>query len=223
MKSIKKLLLTAVLAVSLTAGAQAAHASLAVNFDAPADTFTQDATGSTINLIGWSFTTTSDLFVNQLGYFDLYGTGSEAHSVALYDAAGTRLASVTIGAGQGSMNGYFRMADVSSFVIAGGKSYTLAATVGSGSYAYTADTTGTEFGGTNSFSGLKFNNVTYQADAFDGDNSALPATWTSAAGVAGAVGTFGPNMDAAPTPIPGAIYLLGSGVAALAGFRRKQQ
>jgi hypothetical protein len=219
MKRFKMLLVAALFALTTIAGAGAAHAQLAVDFTGYADTFTKDPLGANINIVGWQFTTTSELYVSRLGYFDLNAT--DAHQVALYDAAGNSVASVNMAAGQGTlMNSFFRMADIAGVTLQSGKTYTLAATVGAD--AYTADTTGTQFGGTNSFAGLKYNGVTYGTDVFDDTTQNLPLNWTSTSS-AGVTGAFGPNMDATPTPIPAAAWLLGSGLLGLAGIRRRNK
>jgi hypothetical protein len=219
MKSFKMLLVAAIFALTTISGAGAAHAQLAVDFTGYADTFTKDPLGSNINIVGWQFTTTTDLYVSKLGYFD-NGTAADAHQVALYDAAGHSVASVDMAAGQGTLNGFFRMADINAVILAKGQTYTLAATVGAD--AYTADTTGTQFGGTNNFTGLKYNGVTFGTDVFDDTNQTLPLNWNSTSSV-GAIGSFGPNMDATPTPLPAAAYLLGSGLLGLAGIRRRKK
>jgi hypothetical protein len=218
MKKIKNLLVTALFAATAVASATAAHAELVVDFGNYADTFTKASTGSDINIIGWQFTAQEKLNVFRLGYFDI-DSGSIAHSVALYNAAGVQLASATIGSGQGTTSGFFRTVNIPSVFLDKGENYILAATVGDGTY--TADTTGT-FGGTNTFAGLQFNNVTYLSDVFDSHNNSLPTTWTSLEGGAATYGTFGPNMDANAVPEPGTVVLVGAGLLGLVAVRRKQ-
>jgi hypothetical protein len=215
MNKFKNLLATALFVASLVAGATAAHATLAVKFDNYADTFTN----SGINVIGWQFTASERLGVHKLGYFDI-GRGTDAHSVGLYNSTGTQIANATIGSGLGTLSDFFRMVSISPVELKKGETYTLVATVGDGSY--TADTTTTLFGGTNTFNNLNFANVLYLNDVWDPANSSLPVTWTSTENSSTTYGYFGPNMDAAPVPEPGTVILVAAGLLGLIAVRRKQ-
>jgi hypothetical protein len=217
MKSFKNLLVTALFALTMMTGANAAHAALAVDFTDYADTFTKAAVGNNINIVGWQFTANTDLYVSKLGFFDLNAT--DAHQVALYDATGKSIASAFISAGSGTINSFFRMATIAGVTLKSGQTYTLAATVGAD--AYTADVRNSGFG-TKGFSGLNYYGVTYLTDVFDSANTDLPLNWISGEGGITDFGTFGPNMDATPTPIPAAAWLLGSGLLGLAGIRRRK-
>ena len=78
---------------------------------------------------------------------------------------------------------------------------------------YTADIGGT------AFSGLSWNpNLTFGGDVFDSSTQNLPTAWTSTES-ANVTGGFGPNIH--QMPIPGTVYLLGSGLAGLGAIRRK--
>lgn len=217
MMKIKNLLVTALIAAAVVTGATAAHAELAVNFTNYADTFTKVSTGSDINLVGWRFSAQQNLNVYGLGIF--YLDNQIAHTVGLYKATGEQLATATIGSGQGTIQGFFRTVSINNVTLNKDQEYILAATVGDGTY--TADTTGT-FGGTNTFTNLQFNNVTFLNDVFDSLNTNLPGTWSSLESGAATYGTFGPNMSANAVPEPGTVVLVGAGLLGLVALRRKQ-
>ena len=209
---IKTLLLAAVVAASSVTSAAAA--TLGVDFSAPVDVFTKAGVGNNINIIGWQFKVNNNFSIDALGYFDLSGnslTGS--HDVALYSAqtgnllASTSVTSTDVLLGQAP----FRFRHIGTLTLEAGLSYILAATVGND--PYTADVGGT------AFSGLSWNpNLTFGGDVFDSSNQSLPTVWTSLES-ADVTGGFGPNL--LQVPIPGTVYLLGSGLAGLSAIRRK--
>lgn len=213
MHTLKLVFFALLIALAPAVGVHPAHASLGVDFTDAADLFSRTSDDD-INIIGWQFAVNQSLTIDRLGYFDYLGnslTGS--HEVALYDASGNRLAYTTVsGADPLLGNGFFRVHGIDAVTLQAGQSYVLAATAGSDLYTATV--------GGYVFSNLVWNTgITFLTDVFDSANFTLPATWTSTES-AGVVGGFGPNFAQA-VPIPGAIYLFGSGLAGLIGLRRR--
>lgn len=229
----KNALFGAFLAASLFAGAGVANADFAVTFDRPAfENMAQ--VNDTTTLIGWTFTTDRELYVNRLGLWDWETDRVDEHNhfVGLWDNTGKLLTSVTINepAAPAHPNTPFHMADITRYTLEAGKTYTVAAILGGDFYTYHTPTTLDPDSPTVPFTGLTFNNVTYLQDAFqytDGfnfNNLGTFGTFSLGSGVNDpntVIGGFGANFDAVPTPIPAAAWLLGSGLLGLVGIRRR--
>ena len=227
----KAALCGAILTASLAVGAGAARAELAVTFDRPQLENLAQTTATT--LIGWSFTTDKDLYVTKLGLWDFERDQVPEHNhfVGLWDKTGALQTSVTINepAAPAHPNTPFHFAEIPRYLLKAG-SYTLAAIVGNDLFTYHTPTTVDPSSNTVPFNNIQFKNVTYLQDAFydlaDGGtvNQVNFGSFSVTTGVTGAgtvIGGFGANMDAVPTPIPAAVYLFGSGLLGLVGFRRR--
>lgn len=235
MNHYKTAMFGALLTASLLAGAGVAHAELAVTFDRPGlENMAQ--VNDTTTLIGWSFTANRDLYVNSLGLWDFETDIKPEHNhfVGLWDNAGKLLTSVTIDEqpAPAHPSNPFHFANIASYKLNAGNSYTVAAILGGDYYAYHTPQTLDPNSPTVPFTGLNFNNVTFLSDAFqytDGTNFNNLGTFGSfslTSGVNGdqtVIGGFGANMDVVPTPIPAAAYLLGSGLIGLVGIRRRNK
>ena len=227
----KTALFGALLTASLLAGVEGAHAAVAVSFDRPQLENLAQTTPTT--LIGWTFSTDRDLYVSKLGLWDFERDQVPEHNhfVGIWDATGALKTSVSIiePAAPAHPTTPFHFATIPTYLLKAG-TYTLAAIVGSDVFAYHTPTTVDEYSTTLPFTNLQFNNVTYLRDAFydmaDGGTYAQVnfGSFSLTDGVNGSqtvIGGFGANMDAVPTPIPAAAYLLGSGLLGLVGIRRR--
>lgn len=223
----------AILTASLLAGAGAAQAELAVTFDRPQLENLAQTTATT--LIGWSFTTDKDLYVTKLGLWDFERdlVPEHNHFVGIWDNTGALQTSVTINepAAPAHPNTPFHFAEIPHYLLKAG-SYTLAAIVGNDLFTYHAPTVVDPSSTTVPFNNLQFKNVTYLQDAFydlaDGGtvnqvNFGSFSVTTGVTGTGTVIGGFGANMDAVPTPIPAAAWLLGSGLLGLVGLRRRNR
>ncbi|MFA7062318.1 MAG: VPLPA-CTERM sorting domain-containing protein [Pedobacter sp.] len=213
MKRLKFLLVAALFALTTIAGVGAAHASLGVDFTNVADnTNTKTGFGSDINIIGWAFSVNQSFDIRGLGYFANNGILTESHDVALYRSTGELVASVTVNSTDELLGtAQWRFHNIPTTNLSVGN-YVIAATVGNDLYTFNPNN-------------ITWNSeISYTGDVFDSTNSILPLLWTSTESVGSIygvdAGSFGPNFVA--TPIPAAVYLLGSGLLGLAGIRRKQ-
>jgi hypothetical protein len=221
MKSFKMLLAAALFALTTVSGAGAAHAALAVDFATPSDTFSNDATTSLI--VGWQFTAATTLDVQALGFY-LPNAGTSS-TVGLWDVTSQSLiASATVSSSDPVKGNNFHFAAINPVSVIEGGNYIVAGTT-------TNANLWTGFDKSNpaavNFTGLVFNKVSFVQDAFVDSTSLIypigSANQDPGFGLANAtiIGGFGANLDVTPTPIPGAVYLLGSGLVGLAGLRRR--
>jgi hypothetical protein len=128
--------------------------------------------------------------------------------VGLFDAAGNLLASTTVDSGAGYFSTHWLYNAISPIILAAGKTYVIEGVSTTDLYAY--DNIGfTVYApitvlGNNwvSNGGLTFNGTGVANDVTDG--------------------YWGANFGWAPTPEPGSLMLLGSGVVGLAGVLRRK-
>jgi len=208
----KTIILAATLTLSTLAAASTALAAPAFNFTGAAIDWND---GNNYSL-GWSFTANRDLNVNSLGVYAApdFTTGerifTESHAVGIFDANKNLIASTTV-SNADTLSGFFRYHALDSTVtLTKGSIYYIAAAMGADQYTW--NTTGFTVN----------QNITYNGSYYTTSNAlAFPATADDATQVAN--GTFGPNMDVTPTPIPAAIYLLGSGLGMIGVVRRKRE
>jgi hypothetical protein len=207
----KIVLFGALLAVILFAGANASFAAPAINFTGTTVDWNDGNNYST----GWSFTANQDLYVNSLGVYAApeFGTGnrifSQDHAVGIFDANQHLIASTTVG-NSDTLNGFFRYHTLDTKIaLTKGATYFIAAAMGADQYTW--NTTGS------SVNPL----ITYNGSYYTTSNTlAFPTTADGTTLVA--EGTFGPNMDVTPTPIPAAFWLIGSGLGMIGAIRRKR-
>jgi hypothetical protein len=208
MKSMFRTLVTAMLGVICFAGIS--FAATAIDFSGT----TVDWNDGTNYSLGWSFTTNQELYVNSLGVYAApeYGTVnrifSQNHAVGIFDANQNLVASTTVSNADALKDNFFRYHALDSKVtLAANTTYYIAAAMGADQYTW--DTTGFSVNPSISYNG------SFYAKS---DSLAFPAIGD---GVSVTNGTFGPNMDFTPTPIPAAFWLLGSGLGMIGAVRRK--
>lgn len=231
-KQCKTALFGALLTASLLAGAEGAHAAMAISFTTPSDYYQES--GATGNIVGWSFTANTDLYATRLAVFDTDRdiTPEQSHFIGLWNSNGNLLVSATVTENGAKPTGFgYHWANINQTILKAGQTYIVGAVMGSDYYTSQVPNSIFGYGDPTPFGNLSINpNITYQADAFyylaNGENPS-GITFGSASltnGINGAdtiIGGFGANMDVTPTPIPAAVYLLGSGLLGLAGIRRR--
>lgn len=163
--------------------------------------------------LGWQFSTSTSIAVNALGLFDDSQDGlAEGHQIGLWNAAGTLLASTTVGAGVlVPLTNQFRYSSIAS-VILGPGTYQVGALYSSiaDSLVYHGNVTGFAAAPEVSFIGRAFsagNTLTNPSNSSNAPN-----------------GHFGPNFLfnlANQVPEPVSLMLAGLALAALAATRRK--
>jgi hypothetical protein len=173
--------------------------------------------------IGDVFTPTKNITVSSLGAFDYQQDGlREAHTVGIFNSSGTLLASAIISAGTSdSLVGAFRYASITPLTLFSGQTYTIAESLSSN-----ADVIGYASTGKLSVD-PDINFLPFSARYSIGMTGLQFPTGTSLASAEFYIGpNFDPDSDQIPdtpisgVPIPGAIWLLGSGLVGLAGRRR---
>ncbi|KAF0219892.1 MAG: hypothetical protein FD174_1616 [Geobacteraceae bacterium] len=208
MKTMLRTLAAAVLGVICYAGVT--HAAIAIDFTGT----TVDWNDGTNYSLGWSFTANRDLYVNSLGVYAApeFGTGNRVftqnHAVGIFDASKNLVASTSV-SNADPLNNFFRYHSLETRVqLTAGATYYIAAAMGADQFTWNT----TDF----SVNPL----ITYTGSYYTvSDTLAFPTTADDMTQLAN--GTFGPNMDVTPTPIPAAFWLLGSGLGMIGAARRK--
>ena len=215
------LLLISVLCIGLVgnAGAAVETPTAAVYFES-ATAYTNNSGGGGI---GFFFAPSSNIQITQLGFFDLAGDGFEngdSHFVGIYDATGTLLAGTTVYGSNSSGESYesmFWYAGIDyivggdSLILEAGTTYYILGEAGSDKYVI--NTTGFGTNGIDYLGYAFYRSPLYNADLNMGK---LVSSADSASSK-----YFGPNFRFAPVPIPGGLWLLGSGLVFL--MARKQR
>lgn len=166
---------------------------------------------------GWRFTVASSLEVTDLGVWDKYGL-SFSHEVGIWDVStSTLLVSGTVASGGAGTHQDldFLYVPVTPTTLLAGHSYVIGAHyfvsqddweinpyVVTWNSAVTYDSTARSLYTTNSV-------------ATEGSLLEPTTTWGTN------IGTFGPNFESKPVPIPAALLLLGPGLMGIGALRRK--
>ena len=169
---------------------------------------------------GDQFTPLANITVSELGFWDPNGTGlNESHVVGIFNSSGTLLESGVVPSGTtGTLVDGFRYVAVTPFTLDAGLTYTLAATLGPGGdgVGYTSPA------GVNLSPEIS-TSIDPSVYIFAGSASDLVYPVNS-----GVSATFyvGPNFEfnGATSSVPdgsSAALMLGAGLAAVAGIRRK--
>ena len=206
----KKLLLLAASAALLAASAaQAASPAITI------DNLTGQALANPPFTLGWSFTTNSDVTVDQLGLFDDSQDGlTNRFELGLWDDAGALLTSAFLGSGtSGTLINQFRYVDVADVVLARGRKFYIGAYYQDGADALIFPGVAQNFA---TASYINFGESTFEF----GGSLARPTLTNSSS-----PGYFGPNFigtgGVVPEPATWALMIGGFGLAG-AGLRRRK-
>ena len=179
-------------------------------------------------IVGFSFTPRFDIEVTQLGIFDFMQNGlndlnsdnghidEDGYIIGIFDAGGHHLVSATVTEFENPDHDFFVYALLpASEKLDVGELYYILADCGDELYAYNVPAFITS-------SGIEFISNT-QHSSFADLNADIddPLNNLSIDGFAN--GFFGPNLKyVSAVPVPGAIWLLGSGLIGLVGLKRRR-
>lgn len=204
-------------ASALLAGFLALFIFSSSSYASPAIDFTEttvDWNDGNNYALGWSFTANLDLVVDSLGvyaapdYVSGERTFTQSHEVGIFDAGGNLIAATTVNAAD-PLTGLFRWHALDSAVtLTSGSTYYLLAAMGADQYTW--DPSGFSVS----------SNITFGQNFYAMSDILVFATDTDGPGT---LGYFGPNLNAAPVPLPAAFWLLGSGLAGIVALRKKIQ
>jgi Domain of unknown function (DUF4082) len=186
--------------------------------------------------LGDIFTPAENITVTSLGLFDYQDNGlGEAHEVGIFNQSGALLASALVSAGTVSpLVGHFRYAAIAPLALTAGQTYIVAALYHTASdvmgYANIGKVAGDPFIGLDGFAAryaigsttMSFPTGTILASApfYIGPNFEFtvdPPPNSVSVALFGAGAADSPNV-----PIPGSVWLLGSGLAGLGWWRCKR-
>lgn len=188
--------------------ATSAYATTAINIS--------NTTGQTLAnppfTLGWSFTTSSAITVNQLGFFDDSLNGLvDSHQIGIFDSAGNLIVSATVQSGTvDPLINQFRYVSIAPTLLMAGQMYEIGALYldGNDPLIFPGNSQGFSTG-----PGINYLDATFAGGG----------TLTAPLNVGGTDGYFGPNFTYGPVvPEPGSLFLLGSGLLGLAGVARRK-
>lgn len=166
--------------------------------------------------LGFWFTPNVSVSVSSLGYFDAGQDGFQTpHEVGIFDSSGALVASTLLSDGVAdTLVGNFRYRAIAPVTLFAGQSYTLAATTGGPLDPWAYGAPGSSITGFSAHTDISIapgaGRYFYQGD----DNLRLPTNGF------GYTIYAGPNFQMTAVPIPAAVFLLGSGLLAVFGYRR---
>jgi hypothetical protein len=199
MKKLFPVLAIAILSLGTPAAVRADTAG--ISFTSPGSTQNNGLGFS----LGFSFTPTTALTIDALGYFD-EGSLQESHMVGIYDSSSNLLASAAITGG--TLTGFFDYVSIAPVTLIAGDTYQI---MGNSGFIdpYTYDPVGFS-----TAPDITFNNDQYTA----GNTLAFGVNF------AGVTGFFGPNFLETPvsTPEPGTLALFGTGLFGMVGMIRRK-
>jgi hypothetical protein len=193
------LVLFAVALILCMAEAASAGSIPAIGFTGVTENDTYDSYS-----LGFEFTTNADIFVTHLGFYDDYLNGlSQDHDVGIYDTSQALLISATV-TNSDPLDGFFHYTSVLQTLLSSGETYYVVGVTLDENYTW------------NPVGFLPAPHINFISSAFD-----FAPTGTLAFPIYsnGEVGYFGANFKYTLVPIPGAIWLLGSGLIGLLGLR----
>jgi hypothetical protein len=197
-----KLLVLAAISVSLT------HASV-ITITTPGEEY-----NGGIYTLGYEFSPMIDISVTSLEVYDSgMGVLPTSATVGIWDTSGDLLASATVPAGAGAVDGYFSSVSISPLILTAGVDYVVGAYLNANATSYNANQGG---------SGSVDPNITIIEDRFIAVSSfAFPDSTDNDVGGAWLGGSFAYDQVSA-VPEPGAFLLAATGLVALLALRLRR-
>jgi hypothetical protein len=166
--------------------------------------------GSSLFTMGYAFkSSVDDIIVTHLGAYDSSGDGFEVpHDIGLWSNNGEALIVSATVTGESPLEGHFRYAELDESIrLVAGQTYVV------GASAYGVDDPYTTGGTLVLASGITLFGIRY----ISSDVLKYPSNTT------GGNAYFGGNFKFTSVPIPSALWLLGSGLIGIVGFRKKME
>lgn len=121
----------AILVGAFILSASSAFGSLALGLS----NVTGDGSNDNNWTLGWQFSVSSTINVTALGVYDSGQNGlAESHAIGIWNSSGSLLASLTIAAGGGTLDNYFRFQNLTTALNIGPGNYVVGARMGSENY-----------------------------------------------------------------------------------------